>query len=262
MYLADDGSRNGTFLNDRRVSVPERLHDGDHIRIGNTIMRFSLVDALEERALTSLFELTVRDPLTRAYNRRYLMPHLRGELSFAARQGMSLALLLVDIDFFKRINDTYGHAAGDAVLQLVANTIQRLLRPYDVLCRYGGEEFLVVARDTSLRNAEILAQRICHYVESLRFEVEGGTDSVTVSVGVTAVTPEAGAEDPDALVSAADDALYVAKEAGRNRVYTSVAPRPSSEAVSSRRALTAPPATGTVHATTFDLNSTEASRAP
>jgi diguanylate cyclase (GGDEF)-like protein len=219
-----------------------------------------MVDALEERALVSLFELTVRDPLTRAYNRRYLMPHLRSELSFAARQGMSLAVLIVDIDFFKRVNDAHGHAVGDAVLQLVANTIQRLLRPYDVLCRYGGEEFVVVARDTSLRNAEILAQRIRNHVENVRFDVDGGTDAVTVSVGVTAVAPQTGSEDADALLIAADDALYVAKEAGRNRVRTSVVPQTSSAPGSTRRAFTAPPAAGTAEALAFELNSSELSQ--
>jgi len=123
-------------------------------------LRFSMVAASEENKLTNLFELTVRDPLTRAYNRRFLTSHLRSELAFAGRQGISLALLLVDIDHFKVINDSHGHARGDLVLQLVANTVLRLLRPYDALCRYGGEEFVVVARDTSMHGAEVLAERL------------------------------------------------------------------------------------------------------
>lgn len=216
LYLEDARSTNGTFLNEEPVVGALRLEDGDHVRVGNTILRFSFVDELEERALTNLFELTVRDPLTRTYNRRFLTSHLRSELSFAARQGMSLALLLIDIDHFKLINDTHGHARGDLVLQLVANTISRLLRPYDVLCRYGGEEFVVVARDTSLRNAETLAERVRRHIETLRFEVDGCSASVTVSVGVTAARPASGDDETDALLLAVDMALYEAKASGRN----------------------------------------------
>lgn len=240
MYLLDAASRNGTFVNEQRIDGPRRLSDGDHLRLGNTILRFSMVDELEERALTNLFELTVRDPLTRAYNRRYLMQHLRSELAFAGRQGLSLALLLVDIDHFKHVNDTHGHAVGDVVLQLVASTIQRLLRPYDALCRYGGEEFVVVARDTSLRNAEILAQRIRRQIEALRFDVGGSAGSVTVSIGVTAAQPQSGAHDVDALLLAVDDALYEAKEAGRNRVRSVPPPGPTHR-IEPRARHTAPP---------------------
>lgn len=216
VYLEDAGSTNGTFLNEVKVTGSLKLEDGDHIRVGNTTVRFSWVDELEERALTSLYELTLRDPLTRTYNRRFLTAHLRSELAFAGRQGMSLALLLVDIDHFKLINDTYGHARGDLVLQLVANAIARLLRPYDALCRYGGEEFVVVARDTSLRHAELLAERIRRQIESLRFDVDGSTSSLTVSVGVTSVRPSAGAEETDSLLLSVDMALYEAKASGRN----------------------------------------------
>ena len=240
IYLIDAASRNGTFVNEQRIDGPHLLSDGDHLRLGNTVLRFSMVDELEERALTNLFELTVRDPLTRTYNRRYLMQHLRTELAFAARQGTSLALLLVDIDHFKHVNDTHGHAVGDVVLQLVASTIQRLLRPYDALCRYGGEEFVIVARDMSLRNAEILAQRIRGQIEALRFDVSGSTGAVTVSIGVTAAQPLTAAYDADALLIAVDDALYEAKEAGRNRVRSSPPPAPTHH-IEPRARHTAPP---------------------
>jgi diguanylate cyclase (GGDEF)-like protein len=165
-----------------------------------------------------LFELTVRDPLTRAYNRRFLLAHLNSELAFAVRQKLSLALLLVDIDHFKRVNDTYGHGVGDVVLQLVAGSIQRMLRPYDVLCRYGGEEFIVVARDTSQRNAEILAERIRRHIESMRFDLVAAPFSLTVSVGVASTHRQGPAPEIDALLAAADEALYDAKHSGRNRV--------------------------------------------
>ena len=220
-YLNDADSRNGTFVNGERISQPYRLLDGDHVQLGNTIMRFSMLDELEERALSTLFELTVRDPLTRAYNRRYLDAHLRSELAFAARQRMPVSLLLVDIDKFKSVNDSYGHAVGDLVLQLVATCIQRLLRPYDALCRFGGEEFLVVARDTSCRNGEILAERIRRHVAALTFEVPGGHASVTVSIGIAAVSPATDEIDLESVFDTVDRALYEAKGAGRNCVRVS-----------------------------------------
>jgi two-component system cell cycle response regulator len=217
-YLIDGGGGSGTFVNEHRIEEPRKLADGDHVRVGNSVLKFSLVDELEERALTRLYELTVRDPLTSAYNRRYLMTHLRSELAFAARHEMWVSLLLVDIDRFKLVNDNFGHVVGDVVLQLVAGTMQRLLRPYDALCRYGGEEFVIVARNTSLRNAEILAQRLRRQVERLRFDVDGSPRSVTVSIGVAAVRPEPGFDETLALLGAADRALYAAKAAGRNAV--------------------------------------------
>lgn len=240
IYLEDAGSTNGTFLNGERVTSSIRLEDGDHVRLGNTTVRFSLVDELEERALTNLFELTVRDPLTRTYNRRFLTTHLRSELAFAGRQGMNIALLLVDIDHFKRVNDDYGHARGDLVLQLVANSISRLLRPYDALCRYGGEEFVVVARNTSLRNAEILAERIRRQIEAVHFDVNGQSASVTVSIGVTSQRPVSGRDETDALLLAVDKALYEAKASGRNCTRSQNPPASADPAVGSP-AHTAPP---------------------
>ena len=239
VYLQDGGSHNGTFVNDEPVGLPRRLVDGNHVHVGNTILKFCLLDVLEEHALTQLFELTIHDPLTHAYNRRYLTAHLRSELAFAARQGQSLALLLVDIDHFKRVNDTYGHRVGDSVLQLVAASIQRILRPYDVLCRYGGEEFVIVARDTSLRNAEILAERVRRCIERMHFDVGGKSASITVSVGVTAVRPSGAVNETETLLQAIDEALYAAKEAGRNRVKVAAPGGPSRarhDAVQSRPA--------------------------
>ena len=231
LYIQDGGSRNGTILNDHRLALPRRLTDGDHVVVGNTVLKFSMLDELEERALTALFELTIRDPLTNTHNRRHLSAHLRSELAFAARQNTPLSLLLVDIDHFKRVNDRYGHRAGDAVLQLVASTISRIVRPYDVVCRYGGEEFIVVARDTSHRNAEILAERIRRQLEVLRFELAGSSASVTVSVGVTTVIPQARGVAVEPLLQAVDDAMYAAKRDGRNCVRTVQAPESSQLAV-------------------------------
>ncbi len=217
-YVEDLGSLSGTFVNERRVTHRLRVEDGDYLHFGATVVKFSLVDELEQNALRTLYELTLRDPLTRLYNRRYFDERLRSEFSFAARQHTPIAVLILDLDHFKRVNDRHGHQVGDIVLKLVSASISRIMRPEDVLARYGGEEFVVISRNTSLRNAEILGERIRRCVQELSVELEHGTLRVTASVGVTSTGLRAFPESAEALVSAADDALYRAKQAGRNRV--------------------------------------------
>lgn len=225
VYLEDLGSRNGTSIEDRPVTGRVRLEDGHHVWLGsNTVVKFAMMSDLEEEALRTLQELSLRDPLTRAYNRRYLDDRLQSELSYARRHGADLSVLLIDIDHFKTVNDRFGHQAGDAVLKLVATSIQRMLRPEDTLARYGGEEFVVIARGTSLRNAQILGERIRSHVRELKLEVGGGPISVTTSVGVAATSPEAGYASTTEMIAAADEALYEAKTHGRDRVYTSRPP--------------------------------------
>jgi diguanylate cyclase (GGDEF)-like protein len=223
-HIEDLGSTNGTCVNGERIVARRILVDGDQLRLGDTFLKFSMLDALEEQALTRLFDLTVRDPLTNTYNRRHFDEHLRSELAYAQRTRAPLALLLVDIDHFKSVNDTWGHRMGDVVLQVIALNMQRLLRPYDLLCRFGGEEFVVVARNTSPRNAEILAERVRRRVETMPLEMAGHCVSVTVSIGVVSVDPNEGCPDEETLLQAVDQALYGAKRAGRNRVVTSLPP--------------------------------------
>jgi diguanylate cyclase (GGDEF)-like protein len=219
VYLQDLTSRNGTYVNERRVESRTRLQDGDRLRLGDgPILKFSLTDELEERALCTLFELTLRDPLTRLYNRRYFDGRLDSEFSFAKRQHAALALLLVDIDHFKRVNDTHGHQVGDEVLKQVASSIRASMRPEDVLVRYGGEEFLIIARNTSFENAEILAERVRALIQGLTFGPAALEFHVTVSVGVTAVGPDLFCASAQELLTAADEALYCAKRSGRNRL--------------------------------------------
>jgi diguanylate cyclase (GGDEF)-like protein len=229
LTLDDDGaciedlsSTNGTFVNNQRVEQRTRLVDGDYLRLGDggTVLKFSMVDEFEERALRTLFELTLRDPLTRLYNRRYFDDRLRGEFAFAQRHGTVLGLLLVDIDHFKQVNDRCGHQVGDIVLKLVASSIQKMMRPEDVLARYGGEEFVVIVRATSLRNLEILGSRVCHRVEALSPDLPDRELTVTVSVGASCMGPDVACASAEALLGAADQALYQAKTTGRNRAST------------------------------------------
>jgi diguanylate cyclase (GGDEF)-like protein len=157
------------------------------------------------------------DSLTGLYNRRHLDALLKRELSLAQRAKHAIGVILLDLDHFKRLNDTYGHQAGDAVLQAVANYLRSRLRSYDVACRYGGEELVVVAPGASLQASTKLAEQLRTGIEQLKVEHDGqAITPITASFGVSAY-PQHGAE-PEELLKAADSALYAAKSSGRNRV--------------------------------------------
>ena len=218
IFVEDLGSTNGTFVGNRRVNAPTPLADGDRIRLGgHTVLKLALADEMEEQAAHRLYESTVRDALTSVHNRRYLEERIASEASFALRHGTSFAIFLVDIDHFKNVNDDCGHQMGDGVLRVVAAAIQRILRPEDELARFGGDEFVVLARSISLENAAILAERIRAHVAELKLPIEQ-MRSVTVSIGVAMVEGGAARFGPEELLSQADTAMYEAKQAGRNRV--------------------------------------------
>jgi diguanylate cyclase (GGDEF)-like protein/PAS domain S-box-containing protein len=186
-----------------------RTHDGKVIGSAALLRDITEEKRLEER----LRRLSTTDGLTGLYNRRFLDETLAHELERAHRYQLPLALLMFDVDHFKRFNDEYGHDQGDRVLQAIAQTMQSLLRKVDVPCRYGGEEFLGILPGTTLSGAIIVAERLRHSVELL--EVDGL--NVTISIGVAAF-PELDADTRDAFIEAADQALYQAKRAGRNQV--------------------------------------------
>ncbi len=168
-------------------------------------------------ALHNLHTQAVTDPLTRLVNRRYLAEFLPRELIRTQRAAKSLAVLMIDLDHFKRVNDTFGHDAGDLVLTHVAKLLMAHIRGSDIACRYGGEEFVLVLPDTTLEGAHRRAEEIRAAVQGLNLRHQGkALDPVTVSTGL-ALYPEHAA-GPDALIRIADEALYEAKAAGRNRV--------------------------------------------
>ncbi len=173
-----------------------------------------------KRSNELLLELSNTDHLTGLFNRRFLMESLDKELQRAKRKNSYLALLLLDIDHFKRINDTYGHLQGDLVLQKVALNIQKELRSYDIAARYGGEEFVAVLPDTSLKEAFNVADRIRLSIQRMQFAGCLSIEQITASIGV-ALLPSKIFDDIDGLLRAADEALYRAKEAGRNNVMIS-----------------------------------------
>jgi diguanylate cyclase (GGDEF)-like protein len=215
VVLVDMGSTNGTFCNGTRVQRQD-LTDGDKISIGaTTILRFTYQDQVDEHYQKKLFESALRDGLTSTFNRRYFVDRLQSEIRFAVRHEKTLALLFVDIDYFKKINDEHGHLAGDQVLAGVARVMTSTIRAEDVLARYGGEEFAVICREIEADGALALGERLRVAVAQQRFEHAGKVIPVTVSVGIAA---ERKIEDAQAFIAAADAAMYEAKRAGRNRV--------------------------------------------
>ncbi len=216
--LLDAGSSNGVFINDVRIRRAT-LNDGDRVRLGSAVtLRFQLVDEQEERALQKVYESSVKDGLTGTWNRKYLDERLRGEVAYAIRHGSPLAVVIADIDHFKKVNDTYGHLVGDEVLKATAATMRAALRTEDLLARYGGEEFVVVARAVELNSAAQLAERLRILTERRPVAVDGHTIARTVSAGVATLACCGGERSVERLLGIADERLYRAKEAGRNRV--------------------------------------------
>jgi diguanylate cyclase (GGDEF)-like protein len=178
-----------------------------------------------ERAEQRNFELAMKDMLTGLANRRAIGDQLQSTVARAQRQGQYLSVLMLDIDHFKRVNDNYGHQAGDVVLRAVAQALQSRLRAQDQIGRFGGEEFLAILPDTSLEGALVLAEALRAAVEATPTQWGAHRISTTISIGVRggAIT---GADTADSLVAAADAALYRAKQGGRNRVEVSPAAGP------------------------------------
>jgi diguanylate cyclase (GGDEF)-like protein len=173
-----------------------------------------------ERFNRQLEQLSLTDGLTGVANRRHFDQALHAEWTRAARSGSSLALALIDIDHFKRYNDTYGHQEGDRCLQRVSAALERgAFRPGDLVARYGGEEFAVIRANTGLTGARTVSERICEEIAALAIPhaASSAVPIVSLSVGVAAFLPD-GDNSPEALIAAADRALYQAKERGRNRV--------------------------------------------
>lgn len=181
-------------ITDRRKSETERKH---------------LIEKLEY--------LSTTDSLTGLLNRRALIEMLRREMDRASRYGSELSLILCDIDKFKKINDTYGHSAGDKALQIVSETIRNSLRKADIVGRHGGDEFMIIAPETAIEGTKNLAEKIRASIEKIEFQVtEQKKIKFSLSMGVTVFGPTGG--DIDTLVTRADNALYASKEAGRNKV--------------------------------------------
>ena len=218
--LEDMGSANGTYVGGQLVDKRE-LVDGDIIQLGPTVMfRYSVTDADQQAMLEHLYDASVTDALTSAHNREYFDTRLASELAYAKRHTAPLSLIILDIDHFKLVNDTYGHRVGDQVLVTLVRTARSALRTEDVFCRYGGEEFAIILRTTDVDQAACVAERIRAIVAELRIDAAGTTFGLTVSLGCACLEC-CGELTPESLISVADRRLYAAKHAGRNRVVSS-----------------------------------------
>jgi two-component system cell cycle response regulator len=217
VLIEDLKSANGTLVNGEAI-VQRTLQDGDKIRLGSTtILKFTYHDHLDESFQQQMYDAALRDGLTKAYNKKYFIDRLETEIAYARRHRADLSLVMFDVDHFKRVNDTHGHLAGDAVLAKISKIAMGALRTEDVFARYGGEEFAVLCRAVKLANAAILGERLRSMVEHGGFEHEGVRMTITISVGVAA-HPDLPVETASHLIAAADEALYEAKRSGRNRV--------------------------------------------
>jgi diguanylate cyclase (GGDEF)-like protein len=214
--LEDLGSQNGTFVWGKAITAAQ-LRQGDLVRVGPVAtLRFCWMDEHQKNLLEDLYESSVRDPLTGAFNRRHFSERLESELAYAKRHAADLSLLLVDIDYFKKINDTYGHLEGDRVLRELTRACHQGLRTEDMFARYGGEEFAVILRGVPLAGAARAAERLRVAIAEQVF-VGNPPLSVSVSIGCASI-PCIPDGTSGALIHIADQRLYEAKQAGRGRV--------------------------------------------
>jgi len=217
VIASDMGSTNGTFVNGVRISKRE-LTDGDKIQISSQIVfKFAFQDKTENIFHKELYKMAIIDPVTNIYNKRYFLERLNEEFSHARRTKIPISILMIDIDFFKKVNDTHGHLAGDMILQKLADIIKQKIRNEDIIARYGGEEFISLLRGTGKEGALVLAERIRLFIEGVNFEFEGHKIKITISIGISSLEPGADFPTHEDFIKAADEKLYYSKEHGRNR---------------------------------------------
>jgi two-component system cell cycle response regulator len=186
------------------------------------VRRKRFADRLRESVQTSM-ELAVTDALTGLHNRRYLDSHLGGLFDDAVLRDRPMSILVMDIDRFKTINDSYGHDAGDEVLREFSMRVRAQTRGIDLVARFGGEEIVVVVPDTALEGAEAVAERIRERIDATPFPVRQGAGAVQVTVSIGVAAREAGDRSATDVLKRADQALYAAKDQGRNRVVARAA---------------------------------------
>ncbi|ADM08556.1 putative diguanylate cyclase (GGDEF) [Parvularcula bermudensis HTCC2503] len=192
-------------------------------RVRTQLRRKWYVEHLRD-SLSQSLELAVLDGLTGIYNRRFLQSQLPRLLTKAVKRELPLSVMILDVDFFKAVNDTYGHDVGDAVLREIGHMLHFSLRGMDLACRYGGEEFVVVLPETPREGSEVIAERLRKEIAGLQIDAGNGQSfSVTVSIGMAFFDGTSREETPASLLKRADEALYRAKEGGRNRVILEAA---------------------------------------
>ncbi|HEV2881654.1 MAG TPA: GGDEF domain-containing protein [Pyrinomonadaceae bacterium] len=223
--LTDLGSTNGTLLNGQPVSDAFLQH-GDKLNIGEHLIRFDLLDDFDREFQRQLYRLIAHDELTGLLTSKSFFSELRREAARAESEGRPFCVLMMDLDHFKRVNDTCGHLVGSQTLEEIGGLITRALRAGDVAARFGGEEFAAFLLDADCAQALVAAERVRTAIEEHAFSAtrhgaasaaeENRTLRITISIGVAAYPDDA--RDPIELIELADTALYHAKQSGRNRV--------------------------------------------
>jgi two-component system, cell cycle response regulator len=193
-----------------------------HARVRTQIRKKRYTERLRDNVQASI-EMAITDPLTGLYNRRYMENHLSALVEQASARGKPLTALVVDIDYFKAINDTHGHDAGDDVLREFAARIKKSIRGTDLACRFGGEEFVIIMPETDMAIATIVAERLRRRIASEAFTIQQGAGAISVTISIGIATLDAADDTANTILKRADQALYRAKRDGRNRVVADAA---------------------------------------
>lgn len=214
--LHDLESTNGTWVNDERVSST-LLTAGDRVRWGSQIVKFLSSDHIESQYNETVYKTTTTDGLTAAHNKRYMLDVLGRSIARTRHGGRPVTLIMMDIDFFKQVNDNHGHLAGDEVLQEFAHRVSDNIEEYHVFCRYGGEEFFLIIDEGSAVEARQIGEKIREIVSAHPFDTHVGPIDITVSLGL-ASTSGKDCVDQLALIARAEEKLCEAKHSGRNKL--------------------------------------------
>jgi diguanylate cyclase (GGDEF)-like protein len=215
--ITDNSSKNGCFVNDRKINE-HPLQDGDLLRIGKTIFKFLSRNNIEQAYHEELFRLAKIDGLTNVFNRRHFTESLENELERSQRYNRELSLLMIDIDHFKKVNDRFGHRAGDHILKELAQIFVNRSRRVDYVCRFGGEEFSIILPEVDAIGAFRFATMLIESVAAHPFTFENDKIPITISIGISDIME--GTQSADDLIETADRRLYLAKERGRNCVVS------------------------------------------
>ena len=218
-FVFDQQSTNGTFVNDKQLDASWLLQDGDYLRVGNCIYRYLAGGNIEAEYHEEIYRLTILDGLTQIHNQRYMTEFLEREVVRSQRHSRPLALLMIDLDHFKAINDTFGHLCGDFILREMTNVIRSSVRKEDLFARYGGEEFVLVLVETDKEEAILVSERIRQSIADHSFQFESSPINLTISIGVACMAGDM-TITPSSLLKSADENLYQAKRTGRNRVVS------------------------------------------
>lgn len=218
--IEDLGSTNGTLVNGLKIDKI-RLKNNDRIQIGSlTMFKFYCEEGVEQQFIENLYRSATKDFLTSAFNRKYFLDRAESDFYYAIRHNTPLSLVMVDIDDFKKVNDTHTHLAGDMVLKNLSQITQNFIRKEDLFARLGGEEFAILLRDTPSSTALKFADNLRKKIETSLFVFENQEFKLTISLGITTLKDK-NHDSLQSLIYSADTALYQAKRSGKNKVVFS-----------------------------------------